>query len=104
MLDLRRADAKSQGSERSMCGCVTIATDDRRAWQGKPLLRADNVYDALALVAETEISDAEILDIVFEGHALEAGVFFLDEGFDVLERLSGGGGDVLLPLLAVVMV
>jgi hypothetical protein len=53
------------------------------------------VHDSLALVGQSKVCDAEILHVVFEGHTLEAGVFFLNESLDVLESLAGGGGNVL---------
>jgi hypothetical protein len=82
-----------------VCRGVTVATHDCCAREGETLLGSDDVYDSLALVTEAEVGDAEILDVVFEGHALEAGVFFFDEGLDVLEGFPGGGWDVLWPLL-----
>jgi hypothetical protein len=102
VFDLRSADAKSQSSERAMCGCVTVSTDDCCTRECETLLGADDMHDALALVTESEVCDAEVFDIVFERHALEAGVFFLDERFNVLESFARGSGDVLLPLSAYV--
>src|SRR5262249_37290019 len=38
--------------------CVRVAADERDAGHGQPLLRADHVHDAAALVAHAEIEDA----------------------------------------------
>lgn len=40
--------------------------------------------DALALVAEAEVGETEISDVFLERDALYAGVFFFDEGGDIL--------------------
>jgi microcompartment protein CcmK/EutM len=83
VLYLRRTNAESQSSKRSMGRCVAVTTDDCGAGERETLLGTNNVYNALSLVAQAKISDAEILDVVFESHALQAGVLFFDEGLDV---------------------
>ncbi len=60
MLDLRGADAMGQRAEGAMRRGVAVAADDGGAGQGEALLGADDVDDALALVALVEILDAEI--------------------------------------------
>jgi len=62
------------------------------------------VNDPLALVAKAEICDAKVLDIILEGRTLEPRVFLLDEGFNVLQVFPGGGGNILLPWLALASV
>ena len=59
MLDLGRADAMRQRAERAMRRGVAVAADDGHAGQGKALLGADDVDDALALVELVVIFDAE---------------------------------------------
>ena len=59
MLDFRGADAVRQRAERAVRGGVAVAADDGGAGQGKALLRADDVDDALALVELVVIFDAE---------------------------------------------
>jgi hypothetical protein len=51
--------------------------------------------NALASIAKAEICDAKFLDIFFEGEALQARVLLLDKCGDVLDALSGFGGDIL---------
>ena len=57
MLDLRGANAKGQAGQGPMCAGVRIATDNRHARQGGALLGADHMDDALAVIAQAEISD-----------------------------------------------
>jgi hypothetical protein len=102
MLNFTGTNTESQSSESSVCGSMTVATNNRRTWKGETLLRADNVDDPLALVTKTKVCDAEVLDIVLEGHALESGVLDVDELLDVFERFSGGGRNILDVVLAFV--
>ena len=52
MLNLRRADAKSQGTKSPVrCG-VAVAAHYRRTGQGKALLWTDDVHDALAFITQ----------------------------------------------------
>ena len=76
MLDLRGADAVGERAEGAVRRGVAVAADDGHAGQGEALLGADDVDDALALVALVEILDAEI-----------AGV--LGQRLDLRWRLSG---------------
>ena len=50
--DLAGADAEGQRAERAVGAGVAVAADDGHARLGEPELRADDVDDALALVAE----------------------------------------------------
>jgi hypothetical protein len=83
VLDLASADAKGQGTEGAMSRGVAVAADDGGAGEGEALLGADDVDDALALVAEAEVGDAKVLDVLLEGDALRARVILLDEGGNV---------------------
>jgi hypothetical protein len=49
VLDFRRADAVRQRAERAVRRGVAVAADDGHAGQGKALLGADDVHDALTL-------------------------------------------------------
>ena len=60
VLDLARADAEGEGAEGTMGGRVAVAADDRHARQGAPLLRPDDVDDALAGIAHRVVGDAEL--------------------------------------------
>lgn len=65
MLDFARTDAECEGAKCAMCGSMRVSTHDGGTWEGKALLRANYMDDALSLVAETEICKAEVLDILF---------------------------------------
>ena len=66
------------------------------AREGEALLRANNVYNALPLVAQTEVGELEVLDILLEGLALEARVVLFDELANVLVVRSWRGGGVVV--------
>lgn len=53
-----------------MRGCMAIPANDRSAWEGKALFRANNVYDPLTLIAKAEVGDAELLNVIFESETL----------------------------------
>ena len=73
MLDLGGADAVRQRAERAVRGGVAVAADDGGAGQGKALLGADDVDDALALVELVEIFDAEFPGVLrHHPHLLDA--------------------------------
>ena len=95
VLDFTCTDTKCESSESAMCRCVGVTTDDGCAGEGEALLRADDVYNSLTLVSKTKVCDAEVLDIVLEGHALESRIFLLDESLDVLHVFPRCGGDIL---------
>ena len=95
VLDLTRADAKGQRTERAMCGGVAVAADDGGAGEGKALLGANDMDNALSLVAQAKVCDAKVLDVLLEGDALRPRIILLDEARNVLEGFPGGGGDVL---------
>ena len=63
-------DTERQSSESAMGGCMAITTNDRSAREGKALLRAYDVYDPLTLIAEAEVGDAKLLDVIFESETL----------------------------------
>ena len=58
MHQLRGADAKSERTHAAMGAGVAVAADQRRAGQGERQLRADDVHDAVAILAEVEQADA----------------------------------------------
>ena len=47
-----------------MRGRVAVSAHDCRSGKSKALLRADDVDNALPLVAETEVDELEVLDIL----------------------------------------
>ena len=51
MRDLGSADAEGQRTERTVGAGVAIATDDRHARLGQPLLRPNHMDDALLIIA-----------------------------------------------------
>ena len=64
VLDFRGADAVRQRAEGAVGRGVAVAADDGHAGQGKALLGADDVDDALALVEGVVIFDAEIAGVL----------------------------------------
>jgi hypothetical protein len=65
MLDLGGTDAVCQRPERAVRRGVAVAAHDGGAGQGKTLLGADDVADALALVEAAVVLDAEIPGVLF---------------------------------------
>jgi hypothetical protein len=78
-----------------MCGSMTVSTHQSGARESKPLLWADDVYNALPFIAEAKVDQTKVLYVLFEGDALGSGIGFLDEGIDALVRFTGTGGNVL---------
>ena len=64
VLDLGRADAEGERAERAVRGRVAVAADDGHAGLRQPLLRADDVDDALAHVAHAEERNAELFAVL----------------------------------------
>mmetsp|Transcript_48008 Transcript_48008/g.102832 ORF Transcript_48008/g.102832 Transcript_48008/m.102832 type:complete len:235 (+) Transcript_48008:1825-2529(+) len=93
---LRCTNAEGNCSEGAVGGCVAVATDDGGAWQGKALLGANHVDDALSGVVHAEVGETEVLDVLLQGHALVSRVRLGDEAGDVFELFSAGGGDVVV--------
>jgi hypothetical protein len=104
MLDLTGTDAKSQGAKGTMCRGMAVTTDDGGAGEGEALLGPNDMDNSLALVAQAEIRQAKLLDVLLESNALCTGIVFLDEGRDVLDAFSGGGGDILEEAQAIVSI
>lgn len=98
VLDLTGSDTESQGAEGTVGGSVGVTADDGGAGKSEPLLGADNVNNTLTLIAHTEVGEAEVLDVLLEGGALQARVGFLDESLGALELFPGGCGNVLYGL------
>ena len=73
MLDFAGADAVRERAERTMRRGVAVTADDGGAGQGKTLLGADDVDDALAPVELVVIFDAEFLGVLrHHPHLLDA--------------------------------
>ena len=96
MLNLRRANTKGEGAESTVCAGVAVAADHRRAGKSEALLRTNDVNDTLPLVAQAEVGELEILDVLLEGLALCSAVVLLDEVADVLEVFPGGSRHVVI--------
>ena len=73
VLDLGRADAERERAERPVRRRVAVAADDRHARLREPLLRPDDVDDALAPVADAEVRQAELLGVLADGGDLRDG-------------------------------
>ena len=61
VLELRRADAEGERAHAAMGAGVAVAADQRRAGQRQAQLGADDVDDAVAVLADVEQADAELL-------------------------------------------
>ena len=85
VLDFGGADAVGERAEGAMGRGVAVTAHDRHAGQGKALLRADDVDDALAAVGGVVIFDAEIGGV--PGQRLD-----LDAAFLVLDAVHPVGG------------
>ena len=53
------------------------------------------MYDALALIAQAEVSEAERLDVIFQSQALCTRVCLFDKLSNILEIFAGCGGNIL---------
>ena len=95
VLDFTGTDTESERTEGTVSGGVAVTANDGSSGQSKALLGTNDVDDTLALVAHTEVGEAEGLDILLESGTLETRVILLDEVGGVLEVLARGGGDVL---------
>ena len=90
MFHFAGADAERQRAERPMRGGVRISADDDHTGQRQPLLRADDVDDALPDVAHVEDLDAGRAAVVLERCDLFGG----DRVFNRLAAV--GGRDVVV--------
>jgi hypothetical protein len=99
VLDFARADTEREGAKGTVCGGVAVTADDGGTGEGEPLLGTDDVDDTLTPIFHAEICETEVLDILFEGGALQTGVGLFNELFDILEVFPRRGGDVLSQLV-----
>ena len=74
VLDLRGADAERQGAHGAVGGGVAVAADDGHAGKRQPLLRSDDVHDALARVFDGDVGHGEVGDILLKGFELQDAV------------------------------
>ena len=92
VLDLRGADAESEGTEGAVRGGVAVAADDRHPGLGHPQLGADHVDDALALRAERVDGDTELLAVSLQRLDLHP----RERVGDQLRRRGAIGRDVVI--------
>lgn len=104
MFDLTRTNAKGQRAKGTVRGGMAVTADNGGAGQGEALFGSNDMDNALALVAQAEICQTKLLDVLLESNALCAGIVFLDEGRDVLDAFSRGGGDILEEAQALVSI
>lgn len=95
MFNFTGADTESKGSKGSVCRSMTVPTDYCGPRQREALLWTYDVDNALALIAQAEVGEAESLDVVFQGEALCARVGLLDKLSYALEVFAGCGGYIL---------
>ena len=74
----RGADAVRQRPEGAVGRGVAVAADDGHARLGPALLRADDVHDPLADVADAVVLDAEVLGVLLQRLDLDAALLVLD--------------------------
>ncbi len=86
MTDLGSADAERQRAERAMGRGVTIAADHDHAGLAEPLLRPDDVHNALPPVAQPEQRHPCGLGVCFQVFDDAAAVRLIDRGKIVAER------------------
>ena len=73
VLDFRSADTVRQRAEGAVGGGVRVTTDHGHAGQGRALLGADHVDDALTHVIHRKVGQAELPDVGIQGGDLGAG-------------------------------
>src|SRR4030095_7560907 len=78
MLHLGVAAAEAERAKGAMGGRVSVAADDGEAGLSQPLLRPDDVDDALTDVVHREILDAEVAAVLFERLDLDARLLLRD--------------------------
>ena len=86
MADLARADAEGECAESAVSTRVAVAADDHGARLRQPLFRADDVDDALAMVAHAEFVEAEFGTVGVQGLDLGARDRIDDAGLTVASR------------------
>mmetsp|Transcript_21506 Transcript_21506/g.62977 ORF Transcript_21506/g.62977 Transcript_21506/m.62977 type:complete len:454 (-) Transcript_21506:323-1684(-) len=96
VLHLAGPDPERQRAERPVGGGMTVPADGRASGQGEPLLRADDVDDALTLVGHAEIFEPEIGHVGLQLQDLRAAGGLLDELGHVDEGGAIGRGDVVI--------
>src|SRR5690606_38582353 len=90
VLDLRGTNTKGQSAHGTVRAGVGVTTNHGHARQGRALLRADNVHNALTHVVHAEFGNAEFFAVGVQGIDLQA----RDRVFNTV--LAGGGGDVVV--------
>jgi hypothetical protein len=86
VLDLGRADAERHRTERAVRGSVTVAADHGHSRLGQAELRADDMHDALLVVAHLVERDAELGAVAAKRLDLDAGDRIGDRQLDVDRR------------------
>ena len=72
MLHLGRTDTEGQCAHRAMRRGMRVTANNRHTRQGRALLRADDVYDALANVVDFELGDTEGIAVFVQSLDLQA--------------------------------
>ncbi len=72
MLDFGGADAVREAAKSAVGGRVRITADHRHARQREALLRPHHMHDALALVIDGELDDAEVAAVFVQRGDLDA--------------------------------
>jgi hypothetical protein len=96
VLHLAGPDPKGQRPERPVRGGVGVPAHRDAPREGEPLLRPDDVNDALPLVGKGEVLEAKVLDVLLKLQHLRPARRLLDEGLHVDELGPVRRGDVVV--------
>src|SRR5262249_27015801 len=90
--DLARSDSKCKRAKSAVSAGVTVAANHRRAWLTEPKLRSDDVYDSLAIAAQSEKLDSKFAAVRFQLRCLGRGLCIAERGTAVRAARSGRDG------------
>lgn len=63
------------------------------------LLRSNDMYDALPLIAETKVCESMSLHVILQRHALETRILLFHKLLDILEVFARGGRNIVVGCL-----
>ena len=95
VLNLGCTDAVRQCTKGAMGRGVRITADNRHTRQGRALLRADNVHDALTHVVHLEFENAEVIAVLIQRSDLNAR-HFIGDSVQATLALGLGGRHVVI--------
>mmetsp|Transcript_5266 Transcript_5266/g.10699 ORF Transcript_5266/g.10699 Transcript_5266/m.10699 type:complete len:671 (-) Transcript_5266:225-2237(-) len=96
VLHLAGPDPERERPEGPVGGGVAVPAHARGSGQGEPLLRTDDVHDALSLVRHPEVLHAEVPHVLLHLQHLRARVDLVDEGAHVRQFRAVLRGNVVV--------